>query len=129
MAVIISNRETHVETIGGRTRQWLAHQHLGTQNTALLENYILPGERVPAHSHETEELLVCLEGAGHIVLQGEVYPFSAGSTAIIPAGGVHQVQNGSTGTMRLLGFFPTAAPTATWVANQETDGSPNASFF
>ncbi len=103
----------------GRTRQWLANKSLGTASTALLENYFEKGGYVPPHYHDSEELLVCLEGEGKIILDQEEHPFPAGGTAIIPALAVHEVHNVGEGPMRMMGFFPVAAPSVTWIGEEK----------
>lgn len=102
----------------GRTRQWLANQELGATGTALLENYFEEGGFVPAHWHRTEELLVCLEGQGQVIIDQQQYDFPAGSVAVIPPMTVHEVRNSGKGRMRMLAFFPEAAPETIWI-NEE----------
>lgn len=44
----------------------------------------------PAATHDHNEVLICLEGSGVIVSNGQEYPFSAGEVAMIPAGIEHE---------------------------------------
>ncbi|MBF9254067.1 cupin domain-containing protein [Pontibacter sp. 172403-2] len=116
MAFILSGAASKLEKLNtGRTREWLANKQMGTTQTALLENYFDKGGYVPPHYHDTEELLVCLEGNGRIIIKDEQFDFPAGSTAIIPAMTVHEVQNAGDGVMRMLGFFPDAEPKTIWI--------------
>ncbi|MBB5377356.1 quercetin dioxygenase-like cupin family protein [Deinococcus metalli] len=111
----MTRSEQPVEQLAGRTLQWLAHADSGAQATALLENVIEPGGFIPLHVHAVEELLVCVEGSGHVQLGGAVLPFRSGDTAIVPAGAVHGVVNPGPSPLRMLGFFPEARPVAEWV--------------
>lgn len=116
MCTILSKTDLPLEVFAtGRTRQWLANSQMGSCSTALLENYFEKGGFVPPHYHETEELLVCIEGEGEIVVDGKPYSFCAGVTAIIPAQAMHEVHNVGQGTMRIFGFFPQADPVTIWV--------------
>lgn len=103
-----------VHQLEGRTLQWLAGPEHGTGSTSLLENVIEPGSVIPAHHHEVEELLLCLEGQGLVVVDGQAEPFMTGDSAVIEAGTVHSVHNTGTTPFRMLAFFPTAQPLAFW---------------
>ena len=116
MLIISHKSNLKVETLNtGRTRQWLAHKELGAECTALLENYLNPGGFVPLHYHNTEEVLVCLEGVGKIIVSSELYDFSCSCTVVVPAGLVHEIRNTGKERLRLLGFFPVAEPQTTWL--------------
>ena len=103
----------------GRTRQWLANREHGTTSTALIENYFEEGGFVPPHCHRTEELLICLEGHGQLILNNVLYDFPVGSVAVVPPMAVHEVRNSGNGVMRMLGFFPEAAPETIWAKDMK----------
>ena len=109
-----------VQQLEGRTPRWLAHASLGAAGTALLENVIASAGAVPPHSHPMEELLVCQEGDGQLVACPHRYPFRPGDTAIIGAEEVQSIENTGAAPLRLLGFFPSARPTA----QMAVDGPP-----
>jgi quercetin dioxygenase-like cupin family protein len=88
---------------------------LGAESTAVLENYLNPGGFVPLHYHNTEEVLICLEGAGKIMISNKDYDFSSGCTVIVPPGLVHEIKNIGKEHLRLLGIFPVAEPQTTWL--------------
>jgi quercetin dioxygenase-like cupin family protein len=113
---IVSRADQPVQNLEGRTLQWLAHASLGSMQTALLENTIAPEGFIPPHHHLVEELLVCLEGEGVVVLGTVTHRFVHGDTAIVEAGVVHGVRNTGTLPLRMLGFFPTAQPNTIWNA-------------
>jgi quercetin dioxygenase-like cupin family protein len=116
---IIINKLTDAPVVleTGRTRQWLANINLGSQNTSVLQNYFEIGGFVPAHFHEVEELLICLEGKGVVIADGVKYDFNQGDTAIIPPTVIHEVHNVGDSTMRMLGVFPSNQPKGTWIEN------------
>ncbi|WP_162055121.1 cupin domain-containing protein [Pontibacter pamirensis] len=120
MGFIISKSALELEQLStGRTRQWLANGQSGTASTALIENYFEEGGFVPPHYHRTEELLVCLEGHGVVIMDDTFYDFPAGSVAVITPLNVHEVRNTGKAVMRMLGFFPEAEPKTIWVNNDE----------
>lgn len=98
----------------GRSLRWLADRSTGTSTTAALENVLPAGGFVPTHHHDIEELLVCLEGRGEIHIDGETHAFCAGDTAIVPPQRVHGFRNMTDATMRVIAFFPSAAPGVAW---------------
>ena len=99
----------------GRSKQWLANSTTGTNAGSVLENYFEENGFVPEHYHSTEELLICLNGAGCILAAGITYDFPANSVAIIPPGTVHKIVSKGKDAMRMLAFFPTAEPDCFWV--------------
>ncbi len=111
---VVAQSNQPILNLEGRTLQWLANASTGAMQTALLENVIASQGAIPPHHHAVEELLVCLEGQGEVVLDGVTHPFVRGDTAIVPAGMIHGVQNTGVQPMRMLGFFPTAHPETTW---------------
>jgi quercetin dioxygenase-like cupin family protein len=120
MGFIISKSTLGLEMVSaGRTRQWLANGQTGTTNTALIENYFDVGGFVPPHYHQTEELLVCLEGHGLVIMDDAHYDFLAGSVAVIAPLTVHEVRNTGKAIMRMLGFFPEADPKSIWIHKEE----------
>ena len=115
---VIPKSSQPIQHLEGRTLQWLASPATGSTATALLENIIEPSGIIPAHYHPVEELLVCLEGQGQVVVEGMTYPFESGDTAIVHAGLIHSVRNTGRAPLRMLGFFPTNQPVALWVDDQ-----------
>jgi quercetin dioxygenase-like cupin family protein len=67
-----------------RVRNFIANRELGTQSD-IHENVISPGVVVPWHYHETEEVIVVLEGAGECRTEQGIENYSAGDVIILPA--------------------------------------------
>lgn len=83
MSIIINKLIDTPEVLEtGRARQWLANINFGSQNTAVLQNYFEIGGFVPAHFHEVEELLICLEVKGIVIADGVKYDFDQDDTTI-----------------------------------------------
>ena len=61
-----------------------------------------PGQRWVDYVHETDELLMVLEGEMEIVIQGQVHRPTPGQELFIPAHGLHSVFNVGLTTSRWL---------------------------
>lgn len=51
--------------------------------------FFSPGARTRPHTHETEQVLHCLEGSGVVATRSERRPLRPGDVAVIPAGEWH----------------------------------------
>lgn len=61
-----------------------------------------PGDRFDRHFHDDDEIWFISEGAGVMLLEGELRPVRAGDVVLVPAGTDHDVL---TVTEHLSGFF------------------------
>src|SRR5215468_861253 len=64
----------------GRVRNFIANKELGTTSD-IHENVISPGVTVPWHFHETEEVIVVLEGNGECRTDLGTEAYAAGDPA------------------------------------------------
>jgi quercetin dioxygenase-like cupin family protein len=64
----------------------VAAPSLGSARLAAWEVRMRPGQRGPQHTTDQEQVWVVLDGAAHVVLDGEPLVAGAGDTAILPAG-------------------------------------------
>ena len=90
----------------------------GLQQLSLWRQTLAPGAATPPHRHDCDEVMLCLAGAGEVHADGEVQPFDADCTVILPQGGDHQIINSGPQPMDILGVFG-----ATPVATRWPDGS------
>lgn len=65
----------------------------GLRNLSLWRQSLAAGGATPPHSHECEEIVMCLSGRGEVHLAGEVHAFGPQQTVLLPAGVVHQIFN------------------------------------
>jgi|SRR6516162_6001267 len=75
-----------------RVRNFIANKELGTQSD-IHENVISPGVTVPWHFHETEEVIVVLEGDGECRTDEGTENYSAGDVIILPPRVKHSLRN------------------------------------
>jgi len=90
----------------------------GLKSLSLWRQSIAPGGATPPHSHDCEELVMCLAGRGEVQIDGRAHTFSAGQTLALPAGLVHQIFNTGDEALEMTAVF-----SATPVAVTLPDGS------
>src|SRR5262249_885159 len=96
-----------------RVRNFIANRELGTQSD-IHENVISPGVVLPWHYHETEEVIVVLEGAGECRTEQGIENYSAGDVIILPAGVKHSLRNSGSRLLRQICFFQAIPPLHFW---------------
>ena len=102
MAVIRSGELDFEQLAGRRSADPLADIDVAS-SLRIVEMTPDPDRR--AHRHPlSEEIVVVLEGHGHVWLEGERTPVGAGDVVIIPPGSLHATV--PDGSMRLACFFP-----------------------
>jgi quercetin dioxygenase-like cupin family protein len=79
-----------------------------------------PGEGAPMHSHNCDEQVTLLEGAGECEIGGVVTQLSQYDTTYVPADIPHRFTNTGTGPMRILWIYSTDRVTRTFSATGET---------
>lgn len=72
----------------------------------LIEEEIAPGDRIPLHRHQIDELIVVVSGAGEARLGETRVPIEEGSTVFVPAGAAHGTANPSPAPLRIHAIFP-----------------------
>ena len=97
---------------------WAGEEH-GLTQLSVWRQSLAAGAATPPHSHDCDEVVLCLEGEGEVHADGQVRTFGAGSTVTLPARRVHQLFNTGDKPMQLLGLFA-----ATPVPTYWPDGSP-----
>ncbi len=79
-----------------------------------------PGEGAPMHSHNCDEQVTLLEGAGECEIGGVVTQLSQYDTTYVPADIPHRFTNTGTGPMRILWIYSTNRVTRTFSETGET---------
>lgn len=73
--------------------------------TLIIED-VGPGDRIPLHRHQIDEMIVIVAGDGEVRLGDDSYPVSAASVVFVPAGAAHGTTNVGNGPLRLHAIFP-----------------------
>ena len=82
----------------------------GTTSSDLSYSEVGVGAGAPLHVHESDELIVVLEGALEVRLGDEVQQAGRDHTLVIPPNLPHGFTSVGPGEARLLTFFPIADP-------------------
>src|SRR4051794_40064234 len=61
-----------------------------------------PGEDVPLHLHDVEEVLTFIEGEAEATLGSDTFPVRAGMSIIVPPGTPHGYRNTGSGPLRIV---------------------------
>ena len=72
--------------------------------TLIVED-IAPGDRIPLHRHQIDEVIAVVSGAGEVRLGAATLPVAEEATIFVPAGAVHGTTNTGTEPLRLHAFF------------------------
>ncbi|MBA3364360.1 MAG: cupin domain-containing protein [Actinobacteria bacterium] len=73
--------------------------------TMIVED-IAPGDRIPLHRHQVDEVIAIVSGTGEVYLGGATVRVSAESAIFVPAGAAHGTTNTGSGPLRLHAIFP-----------------------
>ncbi len=87
----------------------LIQAETGATSTGVVYFEVEPDRHGGSHAHSAEEIVLVLEGEAEAVVGEERGRLSAGDMALIPARVPHDVYNVGEVTLRVVGFFPSAA--------------------
>jgi quercetin dioxygenase-like cupin family protein len=80
---------------------------------------LAPGAATPPHSHDCDEVVLCLAGQGEVHGDGRFQRFGSDSTMVLPRRRVHQLFNVGATPLEIVGIFA-----ATPVTTRLPDGAP-----
>jgi quercetin dioxygenase-like cupin family protein len=89
------------------------HAGVGAASSAAIYFEVEPGDRIPWHVHTAEEILFVVAGEAEGEVGDERGLLAAGSLVVVPAAMRHRVTNVGTATLKVVGFFSSAAVTTT----------------
>ena len=81
----------------------------GASSTSVVYFEVEPGEHCGRHKHSAEEVLLILEGNAEAEVGDERGRASRGGLVLVPAMVAHDVRNIGSETLRVVGFFSSAA--------------------
>ena len=81
----------------------------GAASTSVVYFEVAPGDHCGRHKHSAEEILLILEGDAEAEVGNERGRASRGGLILVPAMAPHDVRNVGSGTLRVVGFFSSAA--------------------
>jgi quercetin dioxygenase-like cupin family protein len=81
----------------------------GAASSSVVYFELEPGLHCGRHAHSAEEILVILAGEAEAEVRGERAELVTGGLALVPAMAAHDVRNVGSKTLRVVGFFSSAA--------------------
>ncbi|MCD6734534.1 MAG: cupin domain-containing protein [Burkholderiaceae bacterium] len=104
MYVIEQSRPTAMPLPGIEHATWVGHDD-GLQQLSIWRQTMTPGAGTPPHSHECDEVVLCLAGHGELHVDGEVHRFGADCTLVLPRNRTHQFFNVGSIPMETIGIL------------------------
>jgi quercetin dioxygenase-like cupin family protein len=86
----------------------------GATGASLAYAELSPGGAIPPHIDSANEIVLVLEGAVQVEVDGETQTMAPGNLVQITSGSRHRVANTSNGAARIVHFFDQAADTVTF---------------
>lgn len=72
----------------------LATRKSGAEQVSIIRQRMQGSQRNPMHAHTSEEVMLMLDGAVDVTVDGITRRLAAGDTLIVPAGSMHCIENG-----------------------------------
>jgi quercetin dioxygenase-like cupin family protein len=85
------------------------HAQTGAASSSVVYFEVAPGEHCGRHTHSAEEIALILEGTAEVEVGGERGTIRAGGLGLVPAFSAHDVYNVGADTVKVVGFFSSAA--------------------
>jgi len=103
---VITNVAPAASPIPGIQHTTLAGSAQGLRQLSIWQQVVDPGCATPPHSHDCEEVVMCLAGRGSVLLgDGRQLEFAANQTLVIPAHELHQIVNSGDEPLHSIGVF------------------------
>lgn len=120
---IIEQQQPQATPIPGVDHATWAGSAQGLSQISIWRQTLAPGAATPPHSHDCDEVVMCLGGSGEVHVDGQAKRFGANSTVVLPRGGVHQLFNVGPMPLELLGVFG-STPVGTMLPDGEAIALP-----
>ncbi len=90
---VIEQQRPQPTAIPGVAHVTWAGEAEGLQQLSVWRQTMAAGAATPPHSHDCDEVVLCLAGWGEVHIDGEKHRFGADTTLVVPAGKLHQIFN------------------------------------
>ena len=118
MTKIIEHTDPAATPIPGVAHSTWASAADGLSQISIWRQSMAPGAATPPHSHDCDEVVLCLSGWGEVHSDGQVQRFGADTSVVLLKNRVHQLFNVGPMPLEIVGIFG-----ATPVATQLPDGA------
>ncbi|WIT13628.1 cupin domain-containing protein [Paucibacter sediminis] len=118
MQQVIQQIQPEASPLAGIAHATWAGEAEGLSQLSVWRQSMAPGAGTPPHSHDCDEVVLCLAGSGELHSNGRVQRFGANCTLVLPKGELHQFFNVGEVALETLGIFA-ATPVATHLPEGE----------
>ena len=82
------------------------NREVGARSMSVWTTFDQPGEVVPLHTHEYEEIITVIAGEAVVTIDCESVPVHADMSIVIPPHTPHGYKNSGDGILRMIASFP-----------------------
>ena len=117
--VVVEQERPQPTALAGIAHATWASSAQGLTQLSVWRQSLAPGAATPPHSHDCDEVILCIGGRGEVQLDGVAHRFGPDTTVALPVGRVHRICNAGPEPLELLGVFA-----VTPVRTRLPDGAP-----
>jgi quercetin dioxygenase-like cupin family protein len=96
------------------------------ETLAVIVEEIGPGDRIPLHRHDVDEVVFVRGEGGFYTLDATSRPVAAGAIVFIPAGAAHGLRNAGRGPLPIVAVFPSTVVVMEMLERNPAPGSEGA---
>jgi quercetin dioxygenase-like cupin family protein len=106
--LVVNHRDRPIvhSASGHPSLSMVVNHEVGARSMSIWTTFHQPGEVVPLHTHEYEEIITVIAGEAIVTVAGESAPVRADMSVIIPPRTPHGYRNASDGILRMIASFP-----------------------
>tara|TARA_B100000686_G_C16311562_1_gene723598 strand:- start:117 stop:581 length:465 start_codon:yes stop_codon:yes gene_type:complete len=110
MVTILESKDLSYIDVPRISTRVLSGKATGAEETTIWEQWIEPHGFIPLHYHDTEEVLVILEGVVTLELSDSTIEVTSPASILVAKNELHGLHPAEGNRVHLLGIFPTANP-------------------
>jgi quercetin dioxygenase-like cupin family protein len=84
----------------------VVNREVGARSMSVWTTFHQPGEVVPLHTHDYEEIITVIVGEAIVTVASESNPVRADMSIVIPPHTPHGYKNSGDGVLRMIASFP-----------------------
>jgi quercetin dioxygenase-like cupin family protein len=84
----------------------VVNREVGARSMSVWKTFHQPGEVVPLHTHDYEEIITVIAGEAIVTVASESNPVRADMSIVIPPHTPHGYKNSGDGVLRMIASFP-----------------------
>src|SRR5262245_7234425 len=108
LMLVVDHRDRPIihSASGHPSLSMVVNREVGACSMSVWTTFHQPGEVVPLHTHEYEEIITIIAGEAIVTVAGESIPVHADTSIVIPPRTPHGYKNSGDGILRMIASFP-----------------------